>query len=88
MPLLEEVRSGCAQIAAQARWVRINEDALVEEALAEIAALDPAAGESAPALDQVRHYLEGHPEDVADFLLALDAVNFGSVWFPHATQAS
>ena len=82
MPLLDVVRSSCAQLAAQARWVRIDEDALVGDALAEIAAPDPAAGVSVPALDPVRHYLEGAHADVADYLLALDAVNFGSGWFP------
>ncbi len=81
MPLLDEVRASCAQIAAQARWVRIDEDALAGEALTEIPA-PAAAGGSAPALDPVRHYLEGQPADVADYLLALDAVNFGSGWFP------
>ena len=30
----------------------------------------------------MRHYLEGQPADVADYLLALDAINFGSGWFP------
>ena len=30
----------------------------------------------------MRHYLEGEPADVADYLLALDAINFGSGWFP------
>jgi hypothetical protein len=82
MPLLEEVRASFAQLAAQARWVRIDEDALAGEALTEIAAPDPAAGVSAPALDPVRHYLEGSPADVADYLLTLDAINFGSGWFP------
>jgi hypothetical protein len=81
MPLLDEVRSSCAQIAAQARWVRIDMDAIGdEEALAKLAA--PAPGEPPAALDPVRHYLEGEPADVADYLLALDAVNFGSGWFP------
>ena len=28
------------------------------------------------------HYLEGAPEDVASYLLTLDAINFGSGWFP------
>jgi Potential Queuosine, Q, salvage protein family len=82
MALLEEVRASCAQIAAQAQWVRIDADPLAGETLAEIAAPDPAAGASAPTLDPVRHYLEGTPADVADYLLALDAVNFGSGWFP------
>src|SRR5213076_764490 len=35
-----------------------------------------------PALDPQVHYLEGTPEDVARYLLALDAINFGSGWFP------
>jgi hypothetical protein len=35
-----------------------------------------------PELDPERHYLEGSPEDVARYLLTLDAVNFGSGWFP------
>jgi hypothetical protein len=77
MPLLEEVRSTCAELAAHARWVRIDEGALAGEELAELAAPGPA-----PALDPVRHYLEGEPADVADYLLALDAINFGSGWFP------
>jgi hypothetical protein len=51
--------------------VRIDLDALE--------ALDP--GEP-PALDPQRHYLEGPAADVADYLLVLDAINFGSGWFP------
>jgi hypothetical protein len=30
----------------------------------------------------VRHYLEGSARDVATYMLAVDAVNFGSGWFP------
>jgi hypothetical protein len=71
MSLADDVRAACARIAADARSVRIDLDAL--------AALDP--GEP-PALDAERHYLEGEPEDVARYLLALDAINFGSGWFP------
>ncbi len=80
MPLLDEVRAGCAEVAAQARWVRIDMEALADDAtLARIAA---PAQESSAELDPVRHYLEGEPADVADYLLALDAINFGSGWFP------
>ncbi|MFZ1153440.1 MAG: queuosine salvage family protein [Solirubrobacteraceae bacterium] len=71
MPLTDEVRSTCAQIAAEARSVRIDLDAVAE--------VQPAA---APELDPERHYLEGEPADVADYMLALDAINFGSGWFP------
>jgi hypothetical protein len=81
MPLLDEVRTSCAQIAAHAQWVRIDMDAIADEQLlAKIAASAPDA--STAELDPVRHYLEGEPADVADYLLALDAINFGSGWFP------
>ncbi len=81
MPLLEEVRSSCAQIAAHARWVRIDTDAISDDGVLEKIAA-PAPDEPPAALDPVRHYLEGEPADVADYLLALDAINFGSGWFP------
>jgi len=71
MTLTDEVRSSCAHIAAHARHVRIDLDAL--------GTVEPAPP---PALDPERHYLEGSPGDVADYLLALDAINFGSGWFP------
>jgi hypothetical protein len=69
--LSDDVRAACAQIAAGARSVRIDLDAL--------GALDPGPP---PVLDAERHYLEGEPADVALYLLALDAINFGSGWFP------
>jgi hypothetical protein len=71
MGLLDEVRSFCAAIAASARWVRIDLDRL------------GAVGEAPPPeLDPERHYLEGSAEDVASYMLTLDAINFGSGWFP------
>lgn len=71
MSLTDEVRTTCAQIAANARSVRIDLDAAAE--------VQPA---EPPVLDPERHYLEGEPADVADYMLALDAINFGSGWFP------
>ena len=71
MELSDRVRAACAQIAAGARSVSIDLDALE--------ALDPGAP---PELDAERHYLEGEPDAVATYLLALDAINFGSGWFP------
>jgi hypothetical protein len=72
MPTLpDEVRATCAQVAAQARSVRIDLDALD--------ALDPGPP---PQLDRERHYLDGEPEDVTSYFLTLDTVNFGSGWFP------
>ena len=69
--LCDEVRASCAAIAAGARWVRIDPAALAH--------VDPGP---APQLDPVRHYLEGSPRDVATYMLCVDAVNFGSGWFP------
>jgi hypothetical protein len=71
LTLADGVRAQCARIAAEARSVRLDVEALH--------ALDPGPP---PELDPQRHYLEGAPEDVADYLLVLDAVNFGSGWFP------
>jgi Queuosine salvage protein len=67
----DRVRAHGAAIAAQARSVRIDLDALQ--------ALEPGPS---PELDPQRHYLEGPAADVADYLLVLDAINFGSGWFP------
>jgi hypothetical protein len=69
--ITEEVRAACAQVAEQAEHVRIDLDAAAEVQPAEPPPLDPEC-----------HYLEGEPADVADYMLALDAINFGSGWFP------
>jgi hypothetical protein len=71
MGLLDEVRSGCAEIAANARWVQID-----------LAGLGEVGVAPPPALDAERHYLEGSRDDVAAYMLTLDAINFGSGWFP------
>jgi hypothetical protein len=71
MSLSDEVRAACAAIAASARSVRIDRDALE--------ALDPGPP---PVLDAERHYVEGDADDVATYMLTLDAINFGSGWFP------
>jgi hypothetical protein len=71
MSLSDDVRAASAEIAASARSVRIDLDALD--------ALEPG---SPPVLDAEHHYVEGEPEDVATYILALDAINFGSGWFP------
>ena len=71
MTICDEVRRACAEIAANAKSVRIDLDVLE--------AIEPGPP---PALDPECHYLEGSREDVATYLLTLDAVNFGSGWFP------
>ncbi|MDQ3678902.1 MAG: queuosine salvage family protein [Actinomycetota bacterium] len=69
--LCDEVRQTCARVAAGAQWVSIDLDALGQ--------LEPGRP---PALDPERHYLEGSEADVATYMLVVDAVNFGSGWFP------
>jgi sulfur relay (sulfurtransferase) complex TusBCD TusD component (DsrE family) len=71
LTLGDGVRAHGARIATEARSVRIHLEALQ--------ALEPGP---APELDPQRHYLEGAREDVADYLLVLDTINFGSGWFP------
>ncbi len=71
MGLCDEVRATCAGIASAARSVSIDLDRLGEV----------EAGPE-PALDPERHFLEGSRAEVAAFLLTLDAINFGSGWFP------
>jgi Potential Queuosine, Q, salvage protein family len=69
--LTDRVREACASVAEAARFVEIDVDRLGE--------LEPGPP---PELDAERHYLEGSREDVADYMLALDSINFGSGWFP------
>jgi hypothetical protein len=55
-------------VAAGARWVSIDPDALPEPG--GVAGLDPGL-----------HYLDAPAEEVARYVLVLDSVNFGSGWF-------
>ena len=71
MSLTDRVRTECRSIAGSARSVTIDLDTL--------SSLDPGPP---PGLDPERHYLEGSAEDVADYMLVLDTINFGSGWFP------
>jgi len=71
MGLCDDVRDHCATVAASARWVEIDLDAL--------GGIEPGPE---PELDRERHYLEGSRADVATYMLTLDAINFGSGWFP------
>jgi hypothetical protein len=79
--LTDHIRASCAAIAADARSVRID-----RERLETLADQNPGVAIPDPGLDPVRHYLEGAPEDVALYTLALDTINFGSGWFPTLTK--
>jgi Potential Queuosine, Q, salvage protein family len=72
----ERVRSACAWVAERARFVRVEGGAL--EAYA--ATLPPL--EEVPGLDPKTHVIEGDRELRAAFIISLDAINFGSGWWP------
>jgi hypothetical protein len=67
---IDHVRASCRAIAEDARQVRIV-----------TGALDHVQAGPVPVLDPADHYLEGSRQDVAAYILVLDAVNFGSGWF-------
>src|SRR3954469_25662808 len=76
MGLCDDVRRHCAEVAADARYVSIHLD--------DAEGIEPGPP---PTLDPVTHYLEGDREAVTAFLLTLDAINFGSGWFPTLRKA-
>jgi Queuosine salvage protein len=75
---MDELRAACATVAQRARYVRIDHDSIPLYAaslpLETASTPDPADGES--------HLAEGSREQLATFWLTLDAINFGSGWFP------
>ncbi len=74
--VLDAVREGCARVAAAARQVAIDETRLAVVA-AELAATPPPA-----VVWDERHHHRGDAGSTLAFVLTLDAINFGSGWFP------
>jgi hypothetical protein len=72
MGFCDEIRGACARVAARARHVRV-----VEEVVPDYARTLPDASPPAPDLAP-----GASDEDRAAFSLQLNAVNFGSGWFP------
>jgi len=74
--LVDDIRAACAHVAARARSVAIDGAAIApySESLS-----IPEAG---AGLDPAVHLVDAPVEDLAAFYLTLDAVNFGSGWFP------
>jgi Potential Queuosine, Q, salvage protein family len=75
--LLTQLREASAEVAGRARHVRINHEAI------------PAYAASLPRSEAARtdETPRGSAEDRAAFWLTLDAVNFGSGWFPTLRKA-
>lgn len=73
------MRAACAWVADRARHVRIDEGE-VEAYAAALEAAPPA--EAAGALDPAASLAGAPREDRAAFAICLDAINFGSGWWP------
>ncbi|HEY1521599.1 MAG TPA: queuosine salvage family protein [Solirubrobacteraceae bacterium] len=74
--LLTELREACTTVARRAGHVRVNEGAIPGYA----ASLQGSRIASGPQQDV--HLSSGTREQVAAYWLTLDAINFGSGWFP------
>jgi hypothetical protein len=72
----ERIRHACARVASRARDVAIAPDALAR--LVERLSDDPP---SAPQLDPAHHAMQD-PAHTLAYVVTLDAINFGSGWFP------
>jgi len=77
--IFDRVRKGAARVMKRARSVSIDADAL--EALTRSRdILEPSI-----ELDPIDYYV-GTPEDTAAYILTLDAINFGSGYFPYLAK--
>lgn len=80
MSVFDEIRSAAAAVMERARSVRLDEARLEVLARGILgAACEPAQ------LDPAHHY-RGSPESTLAFVVTLDAINFGSGWFPLLTK--
>ena len=76
MGVCAAIREACAAVAAEATHVRVDDGEL--GALADRL----AAGSLQPTGDDPARRLQGSEETTLAYILTLDAVNFGSGWFP------
>src|SRR3954451_20642449 len=74
--VVERVRSACAWVVSQSRSVWIKESALQSYAAGLPAAVAP------PSPGPATELVEGDDEARAAFVICLDAINFGSGWWP------
>jgi hypothetical protein len=74
--ICDQIRDRCRWVAEQATHVRID-----HERLAAYASEFPVESLGHPGDDPARVDL-GDPEATASFIVSLDAINFGSGWFP------
>ena len=74
--VFDEIRAACETVTERARFVRIDAGGL--EAFADRLA---ATEWPSSSLDPAHHFL-GEERETLAFVIALDAINFGSGWFP------
>ena len=79
-PLFGTLREAAAEVARRARHVRI-----ANEAVEELAGLLARERPSQPSLDPGQRGLGSETNTVA-YVLTLNAINFGSGWFPYLTK--
>lgn len=75
--IFDTIRSACARVADAARHIDID-----DEQLRRFAAELPVERLQQPGMDE-EHHLVGRGDHTVAFVLTLDAVNFGSGYFPH-----
>ena len=81
MDVLSRLRAACARVAESARHVQIERGAIIDYA----AGVPRGADATAP--DPATHLVSGSRDELAAFWLTLDAINFGSGWFPTLRKA-
>jgi len=77
--VLDQVRSACAAIMAEARYVRVDEAAAVRYT---------ASLSEAPSPRWDERLYRGDDRSTVAFVLTMSAVNFGSGWFPLLGKAA
>src|SRR4051794_11274075 len=78
--IFDRIRAGAARVMRDPRFVRIDRDRI-----APYARSLPLDRLRAPELDPQAHFI-GQPRDTIAFFITLDAINFGSGYFPHLTK--
>jgi hypothetical protein len=77
--VVDELRAAAAEVCRRSRHVRLDEDRVPDYA----DALKPAVqAQAAAPPDPEAHLTDGDRETLKAFWLTLDAINFGSGWFP------
>jgi hypothetical protein len=74
---LEQVRTSCRNVAERADYVRLNHDNI-----GSYASFLPPEVTVSSSPDPACHYLD-HGDDTVAFFVTLDAINFGSGYFPY-----